>query len=93
MAHDVFISYSSKDKHAGDAVCNVLEHHGIRCWIAPRDIVPGVGWARSIIGAINGARVMVLVFSRNANASPQIEREVSARSTRACRSFRSASRT
>jgi len=44
--------------------------------MAPRDILPGVSWAESIIDAINGARVMVLVFSGNANGSPQIEREI-----------------
>ena len=76
MAHDVFLSYSNKDKAAADAVCHALERNGIRVWMAPRDILAGVGWAQSIIGAINGARVMVLVFSGNANASPQIEREV-----------------
>ena len=76
MAHDVFISASSKGKAAADAVCNVLERNRIRVWMAPRDIVPGVGWAASIIGAINGAKIMVLVFSSHANSSPQIEREV-----------------
>ena len=39
VAYDVFISYSSKDKHVADAVCVALEQHGIRCWLAPRDIV------------------------------------------------------
>jgi hypothetical protein len=76
MAHDVFISASSKDKPATDAVCNVLERNRIRVWMAPRDIVPGVGWATSIIEAIKAARIMVLVFSSHANNSPQIEREV-----------------
>ena len=76
VAHDVFISYSSKDKAAADAACNVLERNGVRVWMAPRDILPGVGWAESLIGAINNARVMVLVYSSNANHSPQIEREV-----------------
>ena len=76
MAHDVFLSYSSKDKAAADAVCHALEAARIRVWMAPRDILPGAGWAQSIIAAINGARVMVLVFSGNANGSPQIEREV-----------------
>ena len=76
MAHDVFISYSTKDKAAADAACNVLERNGVRVWMAPRDILPGVGWAESLIGAINSARVMVLVYSSNANKSPQIEREV-----------------
>jgi TPR repeat protein len=76
MPHDVFISYSNRDKTAADAVCHALESARIRVWMAPRDILPGVGWAQSIIDAINGARVMVLVFSGNANGSPQIEREV-----------------
>jgi hypothetical protein len=76
MAHDVFLSYSNKDKAAADAVCHALERNRIRVWMAPRDVMAGVGWAQSIIGAINGARVMVLVFSGNANGSPQIEREV-----------------
>ena len=76
MAHDVFISYSSKDKLTADAACAILEQNGIRCWIAPRDILPGTTWAGSIIGAINASRVMVLVFSGHCNLSPQIEREV-----------------
>ena len=78
MAYDVFISYSSLDKPYADAACSVLERHGIRCWIAPRDILPGKSWGGAIIEAIGGARVMVLVFSRSANASPQVEREVEA---------------
>src|SRR3990170_1251588 len=41
MAHDVFISHSSKDKAIADAVCATLERNRIRCWIAPRDIQPG----------------------------------------------------
>lgn len=74
MAHDVFISYSSKDKPTAEAACAVLEQNGIRCWIAPRDITPGINWGGSIIDAINHARVMVLVFSGHANQSPQVER-------------------
>lgn len=76
MAHDVFISYSSKDKTAADATCAVLESRGIRCWMAPRDIVPGADWGESIIDAIHGSRAFVLVFSANANQSVQIKREV-----------------
>ena len=76
MAHDVFISYSSKDKPVADAVCAGLEGRGIRCWTAPRDILPGMDWGAAIIDAITGSKVMVLIFSGNANASPQIKREV-----------------
>ena len=59
-----------------DAVCALLEARGIRCWIAPRDILPGANWAESIIDAIEAAQVMVLIFSGNANESVQIHREV-----------------
>src|ERR1017187_596703 len=76
MAYDVFISYSSKDKPTADAVCAVLESDCIRCWIAPRDVVHGKDWGESIIEAMNGSRIMVLVLSRSANTSPQIVREV-----------------
>ena len=76
MAHDVFICYSSKDKTTADAVCAVLESEGIRCWIAPRDILAGMSYGEAIVDAIHTAKALVLVFSGHANASPQIEREV-----------------
>jgi hypothetical protein len=76
MTHDVFISYSSKDKAIADAICATMENSGVRCWIAPRDILPGADWGESIIHAIAASRVFVLVLSRAANASPQIKREV-----------------
>src|SRR6266511_389529 len=76
MAHDVFISYSTKDKATADGVCATLEAKGIRCWIGPRDILPGMDWGEAIIDAINASRVMILVFSSNANDSLQIKREV-----------------
>ena len=76
MPHDVFVSYSSDDKPTADAVCATLENKGIRCWIAPRDILPGMEWGGAIVDAINASRVMVLVYSAKANDSPQIKREV-----------------
>jgi sugar lactone lactonase YvrE len=76
VAHDVFVSYSHHDKPQADAVCATLEAKGIRCWIAPRDAIPGQEWGAAIVDAIRSARVMVLVFSSHANASPQITREV-----------------
>jgi TIR domain len=76
MAHDVFISHSAKDKTTADTVCAMLESEGIRCWIAPRDVLPSMEWGEAIIDAIEECRIMVLVFTANANASPQIRREV-----------------
>jgi TIR domain-containing protein len=76
MAHDVFVSYSSHDKPTADALVARLEAAKLRCWIAPRDILPGMEWGEAIIDGIHRCRVMVLVFSASANASPQIRREV-----------------
>lgn len=76
MAHDVFISHSAKDKVTADAVCGMLESEGVRCWIAPRDVLPSMEWSEAIIDAIEECRIMVLVFTANANDSPQIRREV-----------------
>ena len=76
MAHDVFVSYSVKDKIVADAIVARLEAESIRCWVAPRDVVPGADWGESIINAIESSRIMILVFTSSANASPQIKREV-----------------
>lgn len=76
MAHDVFISYSFRDKHVADAVCNGLESNRIKCWIAPRDIMPGKEWGEEIVEAISRSKVMVLIFSSAANNSQQVLREV-----------------
>ena len=76
MAHDVFISYASSDKLTSDAACAVLESKGLRCWMAPRDILPGMDYGEAIIDAIGEVKVFLLVFSSHANASNQIKREV-----------------
>jgi hypothetical protein len=76
MAHDIFLSYSSPDKPVADAVCAALEADGIRCWIAPRDILPGSTWAEAIVDAIEQSKAMVVIFSMSANSSPQVIREV-----------------
>jgi hypothetical protein len=76
MAHDVFVSHSVKDKTVAEAIVARLEADSVTCWIAPRDVIPGADWGESIIDAIESSRIMVLIFSRNADASPQIKREV-----------------
>ncbi len=76
MAHDVFISYASEDKITADAVCAGLERAGIRCWIAPRDILPSDNYDDAIIRAINSAKVMVVIFSSNIFQSQFVKSEV-----------------
>ena len=48
MAHEVFISYASQDKAVADAMCATLEARQIRCWMAPRDILPGIPYAEAL---------------------------------------------
>jgi hypothetical protein len=54
MEYDVFVSHSTRDKAAADAVCAALEAGGLRCGIAPRDIKAGENWATSILRGIAG---------------------------------------
>ena len=76
MAHQVFISYSSKDREAADAVLQALETSGISCWIAPRDVTPGVEYAQEIVEAIEGSKFLLLILSASSNDSSQVIREV-----------------
>jgi adenylate cyclase len=76
MAHDVFLSYAAADKAIALEVVKGLEDHGIRCWIAPRDIPAGSEYGEQIIEAVKGSRMFVVVFSTSANTSPHVRREV-----------------
>ena len=76
MSHDVFISYSSKDKTIADAVCAKLEEKQIRVWIAPRDVLAGANFADSIINAINKCKIFVLIWSQDSNTSEHILNEL-----------------
>jgi len=76
MSGQIFISYAVEDKDVGAVVCEVLEGAGWKCWIAPRNILPGGDWGEAIIDAINQSRLMVLVYSESACNSVQVKREV-----------------
>lgn len=74
--YDVFISYPHAQKTLADAVCATLEQNKIRCWIAPRDVLPGEPFAKAIIRAINESRLFVLIFSVETNESDHVKNEV-----------------
>lgn len=76
MAHDVFISHSSKDKITADAICHALEQNRISCWIAPRDVRGGHTYGAEIIEAIEECAVLVLLFSENSNNSEDVKNEI-----------------
>ena len=73
---DVFVSYSSKDVAVARDVCAFLEERGLRCWIAPRNIVPGREYGENISDAILRCKCLCLIFSSNSNESPHVASEI-----------------
>ena len=76
LGHDLFVSYASQDGAVANAIVENLEQHGIKCWIAPRDVTAGTVYADAIVRAINDAKALVLILSANAMASSHVGREV-----------------
>ena len=76
LDHDVFISYSSKNKNIADAIVADLEQNNVKCWYAPRDILSGEDWAGAINNAISSTKIFVLVFTDESNRSHQVTNEV-----------------
>jgi TolB-like protein len=76
VGSDAFVSYASQDAAVANAVVENLEQHGIKCWIAPRNVTPGSQYADEIVGAINNTKVLVLVLSEHAAESAHVGREI-----------------
>ena len=73
---DVFVSYASQDATVANTIVQNLETQGLRCWMAPRDVRPGVVYADAIVRAINETKALVLALSADAMASSHVGREV-----------------
>ena len=76
MKHDVFVSHAHKDKSIADAICEKLESAQLKCWTAARGVSAGEDWTEAIRNGIESSRVIVLVLTENANAAPDIKREI-----------------
>jgi hypothetical protein len=76
MAGEVFICHANQDRTIAEAICAKLEENGIRCWVAPRDVISGEDWDKAITRALDQSRILVLVFSASANESDYCINEV-----------------
>src|SRR6185312_967241 len=76
MKNDVFISYASEDLGLAEAIVAALEAAKMRCFMAPRDIPPGMERAAAIVDAICETRLFLLLHSGHANRSLQMVREL-----------------
>lgn len=76
MEHpEVFISYHTQTgAQAVQEIVSVLESRGISCWYAPRNV--GANYAQSIVEAIRGCRVFLLVLNERSNTSAHVLNEI-----------------
>lgn len=82
MAVDVFISFSSADRDLAERIYDRLLKFGMSPWMSSRDIQPGMDYQGSIVDAIQQAKVVLLVFSSQANHSAEVVKELSLASTK-----------
>jgi len=73
----VFISYATADRKQALAVCKAVERRGTQCWISTRDVAPGENYQEAIVRSLRQAPALVLVFSKAANTSDEIKKELS----------------
>lgn len=76
MSAPIFISYSSKDQDVAEMICQALEARGHACWIASRNVKAGQNFQEMIVRALRSAKVMLLVFTANANNSEEVKKEL-----------------
>jgi hypothetical protein len=76
MAADIFVSFASKDVRVAMTLCGALESRGFTCWISARDIEPGANFQSAIVQALRQAKIMLLVFTANSNASEEMTKEL-----------------
>jgi ribosomal protein L7/L12 len=76
LAH-LFISHSTRDSATiAQGLAAALEAAGQKCWIAPRDVKPGIPYPGQIVAGIEGSAGLVLIVSPAANESPDVLQEL-----------------
>ena len=72
----IFVSYESASRDRAEALVSFLEGRGHSCWIAPRNILAGARWDQEISAAVRRAEILIVLFTRAADGSEHIQREV-----------------
>jgi hypothetical protein len=72
----VFLSYCPENQREADVLCKALEASQIPCWMASRDILPGVEPGEATTEALDASRIVVLLLSDKANQSPGVSRQI-----------------
>ncbi len=75
MAGHVFISHGSENRDEANALCAYIESRGVKCWIAPRDVRPGIDYSEELQAAIETCAAFVVLVTDMANKSPYVRAE------------------
>ena len=76
MAYDVVITHATKDQQWAEALCKSLEQRGVRCFLGCRDIPTGQLISAASLNVLAEARMLLVVYTKNYNTTPQMNREV-----------------
>lgn len=76
MKHQVFISYSRKDKEAADCLCEILKENDIAYWIDKEGFYSSSNYKELIVDAIDVSQAVIFISSVNSNGSINVIREV-----------------
>ena len=76
MKHQVFISYSRKDKEAADCLCEILKENGIAYWIDKEGIYSSSNYKELIVDAIDVSQAVIFISSAKSNGSINVIRDV-----------------
>jgi uncharacterized protein YjbI with pentapeptide repeats len=71
-----FISYSSRDRSLARRLYADIQAHGVRCWLAEKDLPIGAKTRTALDEAIRQHEKVLLLLSKNSVSSPWVEKEV-----------------
>lgn len=74
--YDIFICHAKEDSQLALAIAAFLKNRNLRCWVSSRDVQAGKDYAKSIVEAIQGSRLMLVILSESANHSNHVRIEV-----------------
>ena len=74
--HQVFFSYSRGDSDFVSQLKGELESRGVDVWIDTGEILAGAAWRHSIVEAIRGCQVFVIVLSPRSVKSENVTKEL-----------------
>jgi hypothetical protein len=69
-----FIAHGDADREFASEIAVSLRESGVDSWVDARDSEPGVNWLRSAARALDRADAMILIFSTESSAAPELRK-------------------